>query len=388
MDILVLDTIHGGSEIARCLSAMGHRVDAVDVYRGTVGPARETYDLIIAPVHLDPDHPFLSVPAKRIVSHHEAVAWILWDCIPHPMVEITGARGKTTTAHALADLMEGPGVLHTSAGTFAYPDRTLLWKRSITPASVIPAAWEARARGGWLVAEESLGVTGAGDLAILTSLVDYPIGAGKKCAMDAKMRSIGKAPQVVAPVALPDIETVTIDQVTCCTGEECRYCCRGREGVFVNPLLGSEGYRTPLRLAATAACLLGIDPLPLGRFRAVAGRMDVERINGRVVVDNANSGTNRSNTVEAARIARSEAEGIPLILVIGEELRTVCEGFSAEDVAETIRIIRPEHAVLVGERVKALAGTEGYLFAETLEKGRRMAERIPGSIVLAVKAWR
>jgi hypothetical protein len=391
MDILVLDTIHGGLDIALHLTAMGHAVDAVDVYRGKKGPARKGYDMIVAPVHLDPDHPFLALPAKRIISHHEAVAWILWDCIPHPMVEITGARGKTTTAHALASVLEGAGILHTSRGTFGYPDRTLLWKKSITPASVIAAAREARSRGGWLIAEESLGVTGAGDIAILTSCEDYSIGAGKKSGLAEKIRLAARAPLVVAPAALPGVETlITMDQVTCCEGECCTFSWTGREGMFSNPLLLEEGYRTPLRLAATAACVLGVNPIPLGDFHAVEGRMVVDTVGERVVVDNANSGTNSTTTREAARRARKEAEGAPLTLVIGEVSRTVCEGFSTEEVEGTIRAIRPEHLVLVGDRVKTLAGRYGCPHTDTLEEGRKIAEGIAGkgSVVLAVKTWR
>jgi UDP-N-acetylmuramyl pentapeptide synthase len=389
MDILVLDTIHGGLEIALHLTTMGHTVEAVDVYRGKTPPVRTSYDLIVAPVHLNPQHPYLAVPAKRTISHHEAVAWILWDCIPHPMVEITGAKGKTTTAHALASLMEGPGILHTSQGTYLYPDRALLWKQSITPASVIPAAREARARGGWLIAEESLGVTGSGDLAILTAEEDYPIAAGRKRAIEEKKRLCAASPRVVALEEFPGpAQVITIDQVTRVEGECCAFSWQGREGSFQNPLLAFEGYRNPLRLAATAACLLGISPVTLGRFRAVEGRMMVERFSGRLVVDNANSGTNRATTLEAACYARKKEASAPLTLVIGEVSRTICEGFPASEVEETIRLIAPEHLVLVGDRVKMLATRYDCPHVATLEEGQTAAEKNAGSIVLAVKCWR
>jgi len=45
-------------------------------------------------------------------------------------------------------------------------------------------------------------------------------------------------------------------------------------------------------------------------------------------VDNANSGTNVETTVEAARYARALAGNGALTLVIGEEARAICEGFS------------------------------------------------------------
>ena len=189
MRILVLDTIHGGCEIGGAFARAGHTVDMVDVYRGTTPEAveraaRETYDLVVAPVHLDPAYPLLAgrPGSEPVISHHEAVRQLLEGHVPCPMIEITGAQGKTTTAYALAHLLPGSGVLHTSTGTYAMPGQTLLFKKSITPASVLAAAEKAVSIHGWLVAEESLGVTGAGDLAIIPSPADYRCAAGKKSA--------------------------------------------------------------------------------------------------------------------------------------------------------------------------------------------------------------
>ena len=137
MQILVLDTIHGGREIGDRYASQGHDVDVVDVYKGSTPALAEmaitrTYDLIIAPVHLDPAHLLLANRHAPVISHHEAVRRLLGDALPVTMIEITGTRGKTTTAHALAHLLPGKGVLHTSTGTYSYPAKDLLEKRSIT----------------------------------------------------------------------------------------------------------------------------------------------------------------------------------------------------------------------------------------------------------------
>ena len=154
-----MDTIHGGR--TRRGARDGHRVDEVDVYRGEVGiPVEEalvrTYDLVTAPVHLDPDHPLLQQHGPA-VSHHEVVGLLIAGGAGRPFIEITGARGKTTTAHAIAALMPGPGVLHTSTGTYRYPERELLWKKSITPASLIPGrARRSGSAAGWLPRSRSV----------------------------------------------------------------------------------------------------------------------------------------------------------------------------------------------------------------------------------------
>ena len=194
MHVLVLDTIHGGKEIGAAYGEAGHSADIVDVYCGTTpdelrNAQHRHYDLVVAPVHLDPDHPLLAGRTVPVINHHAAVRQLLGEHLPQPMIEITGAQGKTTTAHALAHILPGTGVLHTSTGTYTYPAKHLLWKKSITPASEISAARYARRMPGWLVAEISLGVTGAGDLAIITSPDNYPFARGKKSAIYEKIAS-------------------------------------------------------------------------------------------------------------------------------------------------------------------------------------------------------
>ncbi len=385
MRILVLDTIHGGAELAMALRDAGHEADEVDVYRGKAGISVaealiRTYDIVTAPVHLDPDHPLLRQHGPAI-SHHEMAGWILRAHPPRPFIEITGARGKTTTAHALASLMPGPGILHTSTGTYRYPERDFLWKRSITPASLIPAAREAWLIGGWLVAEESLGVTGAGGVAVLTSPDDYPIAAGKKSAIVEKCRLLSRARVVVVPGGIDLLRpVVAADEMVSFDGQVCQYKGRGIAGTFTNPLCTLAGYRAALSLAAATACILGIDPAPLANFTALPGRMAARREGDRLIVDDSNSGTNAATAIEAARYARELSGDGALTLVIGEEARAVCEGFSPEDIGQAVSAIRPAATVYVGE---------GHPVA-TLDAGLDAARAITpaGAIVLAVKMWR
>ncbi|MDD1658318.1 MAG: coenzyme F430 synthase [Methanomicrobiales archaeon] len=403
MDLLVLDTIHGGRELAACLAARGHRVDTVDVYRGREGigageAARRSYDRVIAPVHLDPDHQLLK--GVHSLTHHEAVRMLLSGHAPTPMVEVTGAQGKTTTAHAIAHLMPGVGVLHTSRGTFRYPSRELLWRRSITPASVVPAAEHARSIGGWLVAEESLGVTGAGEVGVLTSAGDYPIAAGKCSALSAKVASLAASPRSLVPADLPFAppRAVRLDMAADVEGDRCRYHLDGREGEFRNPLLRLPAYTNALAMAAAVGCMLGLSPDTLATFTPVEGRMHLSREGKVVVVDGASSGTTAETAVDAAGYARSVAGRDRLALVIGEEAHAVCEGFPPDQVRKAVRAIRPAVLVLVGrsvpEKEAILEGLDGFpgetVLAETMEEGRVAAlSRIAsGSVVLAVKSWR
>ena len=155
-------------------------------------------------------------------------------------------------------------------------------------------------------------------------------------------------------------------------------------------------------LAATAAMVLGIDPVNLADFSALEGRMDVKECDGVLVVDNSNSGTNRETTVAAAEYLRSFNRKAAVTLVIGQEEDSVCEGFSAGEVFETVSQVHPEililvgdylanHGFLAGDWAKGRPGAPSRVHScHTLEEGRELATRQTegGGIILAVKTWR
>jgi len=408
MHILVLDTIHGGSEIGEAFARNGYTVDRVDVYRGSTPDVAERatqkkYDLIVAPVHLDPAHSLLAgrTASERVISHHEAVLQLLNGRVPHPMIEITGAQGKTTTAHALAHLLPGLGVLHTSTGTYEMPARKVLMKKSITPASVLAAAEKAMSLNGWLVAEESLGVTGAGDLAIITSPSDYRCAAGKKSALAEKIASAKKSRHLLLAPGIPDVadeNAVHMEDVACISGTTCTIKRGNHTASFTNPLLLLPGYRVPLALAGTAAVILGYDPALLTSFPGVTGRMSVKKYKNILIVDNANSGTTAKTTIEAAQYARACAGSPGITLVIGTVKGdgAVCEGFPYEQIESAIRTIRPRLVIWVGESPKREGEIRSSVplkidaVCQTLKEAEHCAlERTTtGAIVLAVKTWR
>lgn len=404
MHILVIDTIHGGYAIGEAFSARGERADCIDVYRGEsvidVPTARAgSYDLIVAPVHLDPDHPLLTSAQAPVISHHEAVRLLLGENVPQPMIEITGAQGKTTTAHALASLMPGAGILHTSTGTYRFPEKERISQSSITPASVLAAAKLALDINGWLIAEESLGVSGAGTLSIITSDGDYACAAGKKSAIAAKIESAKHARYLLLAENIEAIssgQVIHLEDIAVSHDTVCSVTFSGITGRFSNPLLAVPGYRASLMLAAAAAMILGLDPGPLSSFRALPGRMSLSYENGHLVVDNANSGTNAETTIEAARYARRVSGNQGITLVIGQAAGdgAVCEGFAADQMLEAISQICPDLVILVGTKTHHLASDTPAPFVSeciaTLDEARIAAVRTTGgrSIVLAVKTWR
>jgi len=168
----------------------------------------------------------------------------------------------------------------------------------------------------------------------------------------------------------------------------------GIAGEFRNPLGELPAYRIPLSLAAAALCCLGRDPAGLAGFPGVEGRLSVEKKDGVLVVDDSNSGTSAGTTEAAALYGRELSGGGPVTLAIGEEDRTVCEGFPPEAIASSIRRIHPDRVILVGSRGRAVR-PEGFgrriAYADTLEAARALAlKETPagGVVILSVKTWR
>lgn len=393
MRILVLDTIHGGEDIAAALRQRGDTVDAVDVYRGTGIPeqtaASRNYDLVTAPVHLPPSYPLLAkAPVK---THHEMVRELVVP--PRMTVEITGARGKTTTAFALAHLMTGTGrgILHTSSGTFRMPDSELLWRKSITPASVIAACTAAQNCGAsWLIAEESVGVAGFGTLGILTSADDYSIAGGTKSALLEKCRSLAACRTVLVPRGVPvQNGWQVIEDLVSVTGDVLSF----DGGEVTNLLLTLAGYRAALSAAAAAGLLLGLPVDKLAEFSALAGRMHLSEENGVWILDNANSGTNADNTIEAAAYLRRMCPGRQIVLVIGMEHHAVCEGFPVPEIQRAVSAVRPAHLVIIAETDDCTgqfpdADAVCTTLSEATAAAADLAKKTGGSVLLAAKTWR
>lgn len=403
MRILVLDTIHGGKVIADHLTSLGHFVDMVDVYRHIDGITEEEaisreYDLVTAPVHLDPDYTLFRKISTPFIFHHDLVRWIIPQ-IPGHIIEITGKRGKSTTATALAFLMDGPGILHTSSGLFRYPDKKLIGRYSITPASLL-IAHELIPEKGWMIAELSLGFCGVGTLGILTSGDDYPVAGGKRSALTLKTESSHRIPQILVPPGMNLLHDGCVHSEDLIQVEEktAYYTIEGRICSYTNPLLLLPGYKTPLILASAAALLLGIDPSPLSSFEPLPGRMEIRRESGYVIIDNSNTGTCYETSCDAAAYGTEITGEEQITLIIGQEAASVCENFQTEEIISAIITIKPYIVILIpgDNRIKCDTirmicneHTIGFYLAGSSDEALKIAKNLDNPLILlSVKRWK
>ena len=148
MNNLVIDLTHGGVKIAVSLSKKGKNVLAYDLYntlKGIDAKMLEVYGVeliqldelsdfkgdmnVIYPIHMplsfDEIKSFNPDLNWTFQSHHEIIAEILKDWGDGiPKVEITGVKGKTTSAFMLKEILidENPLIL-SSLGAFLYENK-------------------------------------------------------------------------------------------------------------------------------------------------------------------------------------------------------------------------------------------------------------------------
>ncbi|HDS46195.1 MAG TPA: hypothetical protein ENN68_08975 [Methanomicrobia archaeon] len=430
--ILVLDPIHGAEVIAEELEKMGKEAEIFNPYRESSYTNRMDHDVIISPVHLNPNFEIVKQALTNdipFMTHHEAVNEIatiknLFEGIE--VIEVTGTIGKTSTCELIYQLVRNKRVLlHTSSSTrFVSPDGTQIFPRlGGTPANVLKVMelmrqWNLTADTA--VFEISLGLTGIGSVGVITSLTeDYMIAGGTKAAAAVKIASIQNfngsgiivhpgAPLTVTPGGIPASENVFG-----CEGANLWVDGTENKVVYNNlrtltrgvingelPFYPRESYvsiirdfyRVPLEAAFCAVLSLGIAPDDITtEVSPVAGRMKLEMLKGRFLIDNSNSGTKLKFLGEITESASRLSE--KMILIAGEDSSYVCEGVPVEELKKVVEKRSADFVsiILVGEQFRGKISGENISFSPhldtALEKAVRESEE--GFVILSnVKTWR
>ncbi len=370
MKIAVLDTTHAGGVIAEHYALAGHEVIAIDVYHPNISDppyknryaqdATGNFDLAVVPVHMP--HRYLKhVQAKHVISHHTAVGDILRKKNINSIIfEITGTRSKTTTALTLSHLLQEKFnvVTNTSAGLQFNNEK--ITKLSTAPGNVLRAIeLTEKMQPDVYIFEISLGGTGYADFGVLTSINDdYLVADSTVLASDAKVKTIigDKTYPIVHASAAKRIKkspkTIFGD-----TGSDVYiqndmlyYRQEGEKGTMKIPeLLEPQAYKTGIE-AAVASALQLLTPEEIEKrlsvFTGVEGRMCLHDIDGRIFIDNSNSGV-RSEELDA--LLRKAAEYGEVFLIHGEDGK-VCERLNRSMSADVMRKWKDKliGAVLIG----------------------------------------
>ncbi len=403
------------------------------------------FDIIIAPVHLDINYPMLKDSLSNnipVLSHHAAVGQILsgYNLKNKTLVEITGTKAKTSTAILLAGILSRVNkvVSHTSRGIEDWSRGAQVKKGlSITPASIL-SAFDAVMESGIdfdvFISEISLGGTGCADIGVITTIAnDYKIASGTRLASDAKRQMILNAKPGSSVVVNNDAlrffgacrfdepvkkgrislgsskRDVNIISFTESIDASCNvyyedektiaYYLDKKHGRIALP--DAQGYDiTAYKTAfvcATAAALAmetGADAIrrALCEFSGAEGRMKKTTLDGRMLIDNSNSGMDIRAAEKA--LGFSKMQGGRIVMVLGEEAKEVCEGLDPSGVEQFIQKRLDELAalVLVGERMKPLVNTGNNIhYAGSLAAGIELAKKMTHEkdiILSCVKCFR
>ena len=323
-DILVVDLTHGGLTIAEELCKIGADVTALDIYKSYITKRSEEvdspdynvindisgdidYDIIVSPVHSPILNPIQSED-PRVISHHEIAGIILRDILKEVnIIEITGVKGKTSTASLLTDIFAEAGMTVVSSTSIDVSyregeDKTVLGRPSITPANAIKVAHMTSDRGldpDLFIFELSLGFIGAGRTGILTSVrYDYPVAGKKLSAVACKIYTANyfrNARLILDPDAyeeyaddLKGVKTIRYE-----TSDTIQ---------LADTIFGHTHIKNALA-AMTAARCNGIEKeiieRALSSSRGVPGRMEMSYESGKMVINNSNPAMNSVSLKDA-----------------------------------------------------------------------------------------
>ncbi|WP_445474519.1 coenzyme F430 synthase [Methanococcoides methylutens] len=454
-DAVVLDLTHAGIPIAKEMVRLGYNVRAIDVYDTLddttisdlqqifpVFSSNESFELkttetVVAPVHLNPEYHVLKSAKEKentIITHHTMVGKLILESgrlSGSKVIELTGTKAKTSTASILADILSRSMdvVLHTSRGLEHWKDgvATIIHKGlSIAPGSILSAVEkieEAKISPEVFIFETSIGGTGCADVGVITSLEqDYWIANNTSLASDAKLQmldnaksgslavinlSAEKALQRAAEKDLKvvnfsdennssDVNKTTADVKLEIDGNRVVISTEDRKmEAIMEDGFDLSAYRTALSAAAAISLSLGIEEKHIidtfRNFRGLTGRMVRGELEGRILIDNSNSGMDIRSVERSLDYASGIASG-KVFMVLGEEAEQVCEGLPPEDVSDFLLKNGKclDRVALVGSRMLDIKYDNTYC-VETFEDGLSAALEHTDAgdiIILCVKCFR
>ncbi|WP_143406782.1 hypothetical protein [Methanonatronarchaeum thermophilum] len=408
-----MDTVHGGDLLAERLVELGCEAVAINPYRGEKEDVMD-YDVLVSPVHMYPSCGMLRKAKEKnipVINHHQITKKILMELgyldDVDLCVEVTGTVGKTSCSLLLLQIFREEGfetVAHTSNGVYHNNLDNRIDKQSVAPYGTILAlekTIELDITPDIWISEFSIGFTGIGDIASLTSVdQDYLIADKTKKASNAKLDSVDNLKNnCIFNSAIKndranndfnclktefDGENLKIDYKTTTTKQVNKGTVNCKLPLY--PYF-KDSIRTTVLTAASNGCTPKSINKILNQFNGIPGRMQTKKIKGRTIIDNSCAGTRISSLNQYLKNQQQKNKSLNnTIILVGEDEKNICEEMQYKQVKKTVNKYNYKQLITVGKKYQNL-GTN----VDDIDKAINLAlkKSKPNDTILNfVKTWR
>lgn len=449
MDVLILDATHGGVKLAIEFSKLNKyeniylydiyntlnkedrtRLEIKNVQIVNLNEIKSENILIIKPVHLPLTNKELkeeiNVENCSVITHHQSIRLLTNDFLKKHenilKVEITGVKGKTSSVFLLKEILKdlNPLIL-SSVGIIQCRDNydiTLKKDISITPANIkeaIDLAYRIdnpqcdlscnkkkstdNVNYKALILESSLGVSGIGDVGLLTNIVEnYTIARNRSDARNAKSQVFNCKKVVIKQETLDkyykkeakdfeskintfsinneksNVSATNIDYGLNKTSFKITY--KNLKTINNNQISGEFNVKCfaigkhhveNILGAITVALTLEIDEKKiikgLCNYKGIEGRCHLKQINGLTIIEEINPGIN-SKAIEFSIKMLEKHQNWAII--IGGDYGITCEEINEDEVCKIIE--NKDNVILTGEVGKSISKQINQTFIENYEE--------------------
>lgn len=392
---LIIDATHGGVKLACEYKKKHNNVYIYDIYNTLKTKQKNKlkeknikilnfldeinnvdYLNVIYPIHLplaeDEIAERINNPEIKLnfLTHHKAVKEIAKDLEDILKIEITGVKGKTSSAFILKEIFENKHPMLLSSLGIYYNNDLIEKNISITPANILKLIDVAENKDSKaFIIENSLGTSAIGDIGLLTNIVEnYPVANKLRDARTAKSQIFNNNLIAANLKTLENhyekeleknrnkINSFSIDNNNAdlyCKSvsyglkrTEIKIDYENIKTVYGNSISGKLSALTfaPSRyhvenvlgaICVALSCEIAEEDIVEGleRFKGLAGRTNIEEIDDKIIIKEINPGINTKAIEYSLNMIKDPEE---YNVVLGGDYGITCEEIDEESVIELL----------------------------------------------------
>ncbi len=413
---LIIDATHGGIKLATEYKKKNpnHKIYLYDIYN-TLSQKKITqlkqkkittinslqkinnnlkYLEIIYPIHLPLTTQEISKKINKphiqttFLTHHQAVKKLFKNLKNVLKIEITGVKGKTSSAFILKEIFNNYNpILLTSLGII-HKNNIIQKNISITPANILTTINTCKNKKYQAaIFENSLGTSAIGDIGLLTNITEnYPIAKKLRNAAQAKsqifknkliainLHTLNKYYKNESTIHKNKINTFSLKNTNANL-----YCLNIKYGLkntklkikynniktINNKLINGEfkiytfaPYKFHVENILGAICVALSAEMPeteisnrLKKFKGLPGRTNIKKINNKIIIEEINPGINTKAIEYSLNMIKKPEE---FIVIIGGDYGITCEEIKEDKLSKLLNKKKDLNIILTGPLGKSI----------------------------------